>query len=308
MNVDSSTYTRPQINWQVSQSASSLHIARTVRDGFALTDEALASAMKQPAADLENAIIALQADGEYYWRHLIGLAADYAGNQQLAEIAWKKTSRREVQPQLLRNVAAAIGSAEAALQSIRPQHDDEMSHRMRPLREQWEARGPGLLLAAARLTHPLIVAPTIRFITVYPACGGAGEAHHQYNAATVEAVLTNPHHELPETLRLAWLATQLNLDLPMFGELIRPERLPAVAGAAMAAVVLRAASELEMTTLTPQTLSHAIQAWRISAPEMQTADLTAAIMQWWETYDEGRPAWHVALKALDRMLGGERSS
>ena len=46
-------------------------------------------------------------------------------------------------------------------------------------------------------------------------------------------------------------------------------------------------------------IAAALAAWNVATPQ---ADTTDALGQWWDTYRESRPAWPVALGALDRML------
>jgi len=53
--------------------------------------------------------------------------------------------------------------------------------------------------------------------------GGAGAAQLRTNSVRLEAVLTHPDPQLPETLRLGWLLSQLNQDLPIYSDTIRPE-------------------------------------------------------------------------------------
>ena len=96
------------------------------------------------------------------------------------------------------------------------------------LREQWEARGPGLLRAVGLRTEESLVADEAQVIVVQPALGGGGQAHLSANAVRIEAVLANPHAELPEVVRLAWLLAQLQLDLPAYSDRIQADRLPHV--------------------------------------------------------------------------------
>src|SRR5690606_23019649 len=93
---------------------------------------------------------------------------------------------------------------------------EELELRSAPLREQWEARGGGLLATLARLTTAGLVPEMADVILVHPVLGGGGAAHWQYNSVQFEAVLANPLAELPEVLRLGWLLAQLNFDLPLY--------------------------------------------------------------------------------------------
>ena len=165
--------------------------------------------------------------------------------------------------------------------------------------EQWEARGPGLLLQIARSTEENVVAEAAEVTLVYPIVGGNGIAHRGVNTISFEAVLANPVDELPEVLRMAWLLAQLNLDLPMYSENIVAEHRDAVAQWAMVPPVLAAAEHVELATLSPESLAHAIVAWRLADDSNDRAD---TLLQWWTTYQEGSTPWSVALVALEHML------
>ena len=106
-------------------------------------------------------------------------------------------------------------------------------------------------------------------------------AHLAYNNVLIEAVLTNPIPQLPETLRLA-CCSQLNLDLPVFSETIHGKRLPHVAELAMIPVTLQAAEELEFLTLTSEAIDLALNCWNVVTPP--DTDRVDILWRWWGTY------------------------
>jgi hypothetical protein len=177
----------------------------------------------------------------------------------------------------------------------------ELPLRERPLREQWEARAPGLLFQLVQLTEEDVLLERCDVLLVHPALGGGGEAHLAGNSVRFEAVLANPVAELPEIVRLAWLIAQLKLDLPAYSEAINTDRLPHLAKYAMLPAVLAAAEAVELARFTPQTMRQAIIAWRL--PEPLGVDSAALAGEWWQTYQESRPPFRIALAALDQMFG-----
>ena len=122
-----------------------------------------------------------------------------------------------------------------------------------------------------------------------------------YNSARIEAVLANPVAELPEVVRLGWLIAQLQLDLPRYSEAIHPDRLAKVAGLAMLPAALTAAEGVELVRDARALFEQAILAWQLAPP----ADTNpgALVSEWWQTYQETKPPWNVALAALDQLLG-----
>jgi hypothetical protein len=133
---------------------------------------------------------------------------------------------------------------------------------------------------------------------VHPALGGGGTAHLPYNSVRLEAVGADPVAELPEVLRLAWLLSSLNLDLPCYSEQLRPGRLTQIAGLAMIPVLLSAAAEVGMDRALEERLPQTIALW-MGTTENGTAGILSA---WWDSYRTRRPAWATALQALDQLL------
>ena len=99
---------------------------------------------------------------------------------------------------------------------------DELPLRIGPLREQWNARGPGLL---RRLVLQALQAgwqehsdeesdEPQRIVIVPPVTGGGGWASGRQSVVLFEGLLANPWRELPETVRLAWLLAQSLLVPP----------------------------------------------------------------------------------------------
>jgi hypothetical protein len=64
---------------------------------------------------------------------------------------------------------------------------------------------------------------------------------------------------------------------------------------------LAAAEYVELAASLEQSLPVALWKWEL-AEEDHKHDLAATLRAWWETYCGARPAWSVALEALDKML------
>lgn len=185
------------------------------------------------------------------------------------------------------NLADAFAAAEVAL-AERASIAEQLRLRTGPLREQWEARGPGLLKQLGLLTEPVGAASPITVLPVLPVCGGHGLCLADSREVTIEAVLANPHAELPEVARLGWLVGCV--DAP-----------PGEASAAATAVAAIAAAEaVELASLDAATIALAINAWRIDLPAA-TPDLLA---EWWRRYRESPTPWPVAVESLEAMVNG----
>src|SRR5262249_42108900 len=126
--------------------------------------------------------------------------------------------------------------------------------------------------------------------------------------ARIEAAPSDPVNELPEIVRLGWLISMLNLDLPRYCEKINPKRLTMTAGLAMFPVALKAASEINLAQCDEGTIRLAIGTW---LPDVESGpEITTALCDWWNTYCAMRPELPTALAALDQLIDqcGEEDS
>ncbi len=291
-----------ELNWRAIPLTSGLHAAEAVARNEPLADARLAEALTGPAQEFAADIQAVGLPAERFWRHLIPLSANLAGRRLLLEAALTKTIGRGPRLEtIIASLESALAAVDRANKAALPNLNEELALRERPLREQWEARGNGMLQRIGQLTEGGLIVPQCDVLLVHPALGGAGEAHLAYNSVRIEAVLANPNAELSEVVRLAWLIAQLQLDLPKYTDTIHADRLPQIARYAMLPPALLAAESVELQRFTPELIVAAIAAWRCDVPS--EIDAATVVSQWWQTYMETRPPWHVALAALDQMLG-----
>jgi hypothetical protein len=172
----------------------------------------------------------------------------------------------------------------------------ELELRSLPLREQWEARGPGLMKTLEWYVGADALPESADVTLVHPATGGGGMAHVAYNRISFEALLANPASELPEVVRLGWLLSQLQLELPAISGSLPRNRALEVGSLGLAPVILAAAHEVELTGPIEPLLPRALELWGLDARHAET------LHAWWDTFVADRPSWSTALAALDPML------
>lgn len=290
-----------QIRWKASFSASCLHAAASMFEGLPIADRRIAEILQPATEALVNELGECGFDARSTLPALVGLAADYENNRQLAEMAVNRVvGGGTINDAAVSRLAGCIADLEAAWLREQPELVDELAVRSRPLREQWEARGPGLLRAIERLVPPGFIAPQAELVLVSPVVGGHGRVHLFNNRLTIEAVLTNPNEDVPEILRIGWLLSQLNLDVPMFSEPISRVRLPQLASFATLPLVLAAADSVDLATLDEATLVRVLECWHLSLP---SSDVAQKLLDWWQVCENSTTRWPVALSALDQMLG-----
>jgi hypothetical protein len=231
-----------------------------------------------------------------FFEHAIPLAARFDAAGQVARGALKKILGPRLTDSGAQRLARRIGSLWVAVREADPGALEELELRSRPLREEWETRGPGLLATLALLTERDLVVEGAEVILLEGVMGGGGSAHALYNALAIEAVSADPVAELPEIARLGWLWAQLNLDLPKYQDHVGRALTCDVGPLAVLPPLLAAASEVELVKFNRRLLETALAAW--NAPPVDVDELFG----WWETYQASNPAWSVALAALAQMV------
>jgi hypothetical protein len=288
-----------ELRWLVSTAASSLHAAEAIVRGAALVDRRTAAALAEEAGGLATDLDALALVPDRFFEHAAALSAKIDSPTEWARTVMAKLLGRSDQVDSHQPLARRFIALQAAFARENPHALEELELRSQPLREQWEARGPGLLATVAQRTDPDLIVAAADAVLVQPVLGGGGASHCYYNSVRIEAVLANPIAELPEVVRLAWLLAQLNLDLPMFHGHLHRDRLLRVWPLAMIPPVLAAAQEVELARYDQPTLDAALAAW----VGVGGAAMSETLSQWWETYESTTPTWPAALGALDQMLG-----
>jgi len=289
------------LRWIPHVATSALHAAEAAWRGETLVDAQLADAVRGPAAALAREISSRGLPELRMWRNLAALAPTFDNHRHAVKIAGLRAQGRPLNDEAVAAITGAVLDVERSVSDTFPDLAQELELRGRVLRELWEARGPGMINRLTQLLPENVIVPGADVLLVQPALGGDGKPHLVNNTVRIEAVLANPFTKLPETVRLAWLLSQLNLDLPMYAETIHPDRLPHITAFAMLPVVLEAAHYVELVTFDRELLPLAIDAWRLRVPpDVDAVDLVA---NWWVTYQEARPPLAVALKALDEMFG-----
>ncbi|HYO26201.1 MAG TPA: hypothetical protein VEQ85_14770 [Lacipirellulaceae bacterium] len=287
------------IRWRVSLSASCLHAAACRAAGLHAADAVLAASIDGASDALISELMGSHWPVDDVLRLMTSLAADFENNREL--VARTLAKLRLSAPEAVANrVSGAVADVEAALRRHAPEIVDELAARSRPLREQWDARGPGMLVELARLTDPAAVPDQAEVVLAAPYAGGHGWAHAGQNRVTFEAVLVNPHPALPETVRLAWLVGQLASDLPRLGDALPAGRQARAFELAMLAPALAAGEIVELTRCDEAEIAHALDAWRVRGD--LPADAAARIWAWWNAWLDHPTSWPVAVAALDGLL------
>jgi len=282
-------------------------------DSDAASADAAQAPFRREVASLAAYLAAQRIEPEPLFAHLAALAPSIDARRDLAHAALTKLYGRARAESLAPPGAAAglvghMAACERTYAAAQPKLLDELRLRTGPLRELWEARGPGMLAGIGRRTdRSLIVeAATVALVPPLSSTGG-GEAYAPTNVVRFEAVLANPIGRLPETVRLAWLLSQLATDQVEFPAPLKSGSARELVAAAMLPATLEAAADLEVAGDDPALLVTAAEAWNI--PVLAEAGRVDTLRTWWKLASgdprfKGLP-WNGRLIALDTMLVGE---
>ena len=294
------------LTWTPNASTSALHAAQSICEyGDKLADQRVSESIGKYALGLGDWIAtAAPFDTSRFWSLLVGHSAMIDANTELAQVVVRKASLRVENRSAISQLAGYISDIEAAYNQLFPKFHEQLPMRARPLQEHWLGFGPGLLAHLGRLTQKDLLVSEARVVLLQPILGGAGVAHIEQNQVCIEAVLTNPMVELPEVVRLAWLLSQLQLDLPIHSETIGANLLARLAPLAMLPPILAAAEVMELSKCDESVAELAIEHWHIPVPKGKDvhSEIVPIMMDWWETYLQTRPGWHTALQAFAKML------
>ena len=292
--------------WTPNASASALHASQSICVyGDKLADARVAESIGKYALNLGKWIeTAAPFDTARFWSLLIGHSALIDSNMELAQAVVRKAAVRIDNKSAASQLSGFISDIEAAYNQLFPKFQEQLPLRARPIQEHWLGFGPGLLAHLGRLTQKDLLVPEARVVLLQPILGGAGYAHIDQNMVRLEAVLTNPLVELPEVVRLAWLLSQLQLDLPVHSDSIGTNLLARIAPLAMLPPILAAAEVMELGRCDEAVVELAIEHWHIPVPKDRDVhtEIVPVMMDWWETYLQTRPAWQTALQAFAKML------
>ena len=294
------------LTWTPNASASAMHAAQSICEyGDKLSDPRVSESIGKYALGLGEWIAtAAPFDTDRFWSLLVGHSAMIDANTDLARVVVKKAALRVGNQTAISQLAGYISDIEAAYNQLFPKFQEQIPLRARPLQEHWLGFGTGLIAHLGRLTQKDLLVSEARVVLMQPIMGGAGVAHIEQNQVCIEAVLTNPMIELPEVVRLAWLLSQLQLDLPVHSETMGANLLARLAPLAMLPPILAAAEVMELSKCDESVAELAIEQWHIPVPKGRdaNAELVPIMMDWWETYLQTRPGWQTALQAFAKML------
>jgi hypothetical protein len=283
------------LHWSTTELGSCFYALDCVRQMLPVVDRRLTNACKTSIQRLERACADVRLAASVLWQHLPPLSCDARDVDELA-VALNEVLRESRLPQFVEcDLIEILDVCAAPLPSLYPRLGTELGCRQRPIREQWDARGPGLLLQAHRASHGAVLPDHVAVHLVHPALGGGGFAHPIYGSIRFESVLANRLEQLSEVVRLAWLIAQLPTDV---GKATDPDSPIAILPWAVLPLTLYAAAEVQLVQFDQPTLALALAEWDF--PAESVAISAEQLWRWWNEYLSDEIAWEEAVDRLAR--------
>lgn len=278
--------------------AGAMHAAAAVQAERPLVDPELGAALEPVVRELRSNLAMHRILARAFFAHLPHLAAEYPQHKDLAEIALRKSKGADAM-EYTHRYTEHLRDVQEIFDRFHPTNAQELTTRAGPLREQWEARGPGMLMEIGQSAEPALIPEQAQAILVQPVLGGAGFPHPWYNSLRIEAVLANPVAELPEVVRLGWLAAQLQLELPRYHDDVGLADSQRVGALALVPIALAAAEHVEWCRSDPATIELALKTW---LPEVDCSRVLEPLLSWWDVYQDRRPPFAKSLLALNKLV------
>ncbi|MEK6235208.1 MAG: hypothetical protein N2C14_10870 [Planctomycetales bacterium] len=289
------------LRWKFSPLANRLHPAAALLEGRRLPRPNQEAAYAPRIKELRDRLRLDSIAEELCVEHLIHLAAEHNDASVAGREFVEKTMGRGASAGA-RNYARMFGELEAVFRDVYPQHDQPISLGPHPLQHAWERWGTALMKNVAGFSEDGLVTHGGTVLMTGGVLGGHGSAHLLYNTARMEMIHPDPLPELPEVLRLCWVASQWNLELDKWRAGLRIRRLVHVGALAMVPIAVSAGAALELAKDDDETILLAVNAWK-PVPDALLPDVGPKVVNWWRAYHANRPRWAAALGALNQMLG-----
>jgi hypothetical protein len=288
------------LSWISSESASCCYATDAKLQGRPLSNPALDDALESPAQDLAAALAEDGVPSRQFFYHLIPMAATNPGLFELAEVALTKTIGREKAESLAFKYRGLLTDLRRAFETQSSDASPERAAQARELQQAWPSSGRLYLARIETACEPGLIGSHATVVLVDAGAVGGGDAYLPYNTVCFE-LSANPSVELPEAVRLAWLLSTLNLDLPKYSEPLRRAGDRTIGPLAMVPAVLSAWKEGDPAACEADSLGRAIRTWFPQFTDER--QLAVNLRDWWHVYRDSQITWPHALKALDQLLG-----
>lgn len=290
------------LRWNTQSPLSAIHAAHVVATGAVCNDRKTEQSLAGPVTEINNRLLSASLDIAEFWQQLLSETLCSTPIEQACMVALSAAGCSELQVEQIASVILnRLSESRIAFQNRFPKLPEQLELRGRPIRDQWETYGPGLLANIAKRiwidSPPADWWPKrVEAILVQPMRGGDGGYDAESRRIWTEAVLTDVDPTVPEVLRLAYLITQLAIDIHTRERSTEGiSSLPWSTG--MIPLVLAAGIELEIVRSRDLPIDTAMQLWSVGK-----IGAARIVNSWWNDHQSKPAPMPVALKLLSKQL------
>ncbi|MFM2096430.1 MAG: hypothetical protein RIS70_3554, partial [Planctomycetota bacterium] len=206
-----------RLRWVTSPLASCLHAVAAIESNRAISDADWHRAIAEPSRHWLDRLHGSGIPIERFLRESVAATLESSSPDEIVTRAIATIRSQSHAPSMdtqhTAQLVDGLHSLVAAMMNAFPNLERELVLRIGPLREHWEARGPGLLRWLQRSTHGRSLDDFTSVLLVHPLHDGDVQPLYGHRALLVEALLVNPEPRLPEIVRLAWGFSRLSSDV-----------------------------------------------------------------------------------------------
>jgi len=330
--VDSTTLARRhlKLNWIAATTLSLLRAVEAA--GRTSTRTSLKSpehvaTMRDQAARITDRLVSASVVEADFWDHLVDEVVS-CGNDPpltspLCEVALLRAGHSQLQSdQTAAAIFRSLETCRRVFRSDSPRLAEQLGLRYAPLKQAYEAYGPGMLRSIGNQiwngSPPRDWWPRRATVhAVQPIMTGAAGRSTGQASVWIEAVLTDISPEVPEWLRLVQQLTEMAVETHTrthashFGEdPSKPSNsssteLPWSLG--IVPLILDQAADRGLTSASPMPLATALRLWRAPGerslnPDRFIGPLSDVLETWWVDVGSQATAFPIALKQLSSRL------
>jgi hypothetical protein len=292
---------RVNVRWIDHVEMSAAHAAHIVAIGAAFADPRTEQILVDPVTEINNRLVSSSLDVAEFWGWYLRQIMVDATLSDACVAALSAAGCSELQlDQIAGAIRGQLVDARGLFLRKFPKLAEQLQLRARPLRDQWDTYGPGLLREVGRRIWgekpPQRWSPArVDALLVQPIRGGDGGYDAARQRIWVEAMLTDADPAVPEVLRVAWLITRLTIDSYIRGK--GEDALSASWSLVSVPLVLEAGRELGLVHAPELPIEKAMILWHFG-----DAEVAETLAHWWQQHAHSNLPLPAALKILEASL------
>ncbi len=291
-----------KLHWRSDPELSAVRAAFVVATGMPCTDRKTEQSLVATVNEINHRLLSASIDNGRFWTGYLDRCVAGDPRDTAVAVSLIRSGCNEMQvEQIAKAINSRLHDARQLFFERFPKLDEQLPLRVQPLRQRWDAIGPGLIREIERQVWqnsppPDWWPPAVAVSAVQPLTGGGGGFDPDADSIWIEAMLTDSDPTIPEVLRVVWLVTSLAIETHIRSR--TGQRMISTAWSLVSVpLVLSAASHLEMFPPGSLPIGRAVDLWHGASPKT-----IKVLEQWWHQFAGSGVPLPIALKQLEDSL------